>query len=208
MATYQNGKIYKLTNGITANIYVGSTKQKLCDRMAGHRRDANANYSSSLHEHMNLVGVEHFKIVQIEAFPCNTKEELHAREEYWRKELNATLNSQKCYVEGIKYNIEKKNHESQYHKKYYEENRVQILENCKQYAAQNADKIVARKKVYNEHNKAHYQAVNKQYREKNKVILAAKTNEKFNCPCGGKYTKVNRTKHDRSVNHQNWLALQ
>ena len=34
---YQEGKIYKIYNTINDDIYVGSTTQKLCERMRDHR---------------------------------------------------------------------------------------------------------------------------------------------------------------------------
>ena len=37
MANYQEGKIYKIYNTINDDIYVGSTTQKLCERMRDHK---------------------------------------------------------------------------------------------------------------------------------------------------------------------------
>ena len=36
---YSNGKIYCIRNTITDDIYIGSTTQPLCKRMAYHRSD-------------------------------------------------------------------------------------------------------------------------------------------------------------------------
>ena len=38
MPNYQNGKIYCIRSHQTDNIYIGSTTQKLCVRMAEHKR--------------------------------------------------------------------------------------------------------------------------------------------------------------------------
>ena len=39
---YQESKIYKIYNTINDDIYVGSTTQKLCERMRGHRNCINS----------------------------------------------------------------------------------------------------------------------------------------------------------------------
>ena len=40
MPNYSEGKIYKVVNSINSLIYIGSTCQRLCIRMADHRRKA------------------------------------------------------------------------------------------------------------------------------------------------------------------------
>ena len=37
MSSYENGRIYKLVSQQTDKIYIGSTKDKLCKRIAGHK---------------------------------------------------------------------------------------------------------------------------------------------------------------------------
>ena len=46
---------------------------------------------------------------------------------------------------------------------------------------------------------------NKEYYEKNKESINKKQNEKFNCECGGKYTKRNKTTHYKSKLHNNYI---
>ena len=41
----------------------------------------------------------------------------------------------------------------------------------------------------------------KQYRIDNRNKL----NEKFNCPCGGKYTHSNKSNHEKSITHQKYI---
>ncbi len=50
------------------------------------------------------------------------------------------------------------------------------------------------------------QAREKRYRQKHDVDLKAKKNEKFNCPCGGKYTKSHKALHDRSIKHIKYIT--
>ena len=69
---YTNGKIYKVINEITEDVYVGSTCTPLCKRMAMHRSHyTNTNFSHrKLYKLMNDIGAEHFQIVLIENNPC------------------------------------------------------------------------------------------------------------------------------------------
>lgn len=63
-------------------------------------------------------------------------------------------------------------------KEWYNDNKEQRLEYQKEYYENNKEKV-------------------KEYREQNKD----KINQKFICPCGGKYTKQNKTQHERTNKH-------
>ena len=41
-----------------------------------------------------------------------------------------------------------------------------------------------------------------QYYQNNIATIKAKRNEKFECPCGGRYTLINKTKHIKSKKHR------
>ena len=45
----------------------------------------------------------------------------------------------------------------------------------------------------------------KEYYEANKAAIQAKKSQKFTCPCGGKYTKENKTKHEESIKHKQFI---
>jgi len=81
MEKYNQGKIYKIVNTVDDKIYIGSSIQKLHNRMNNHRTKAsNLKKKSIFYEHMRLLGVEHFKIILIKLYPCASKEELEAEE--------------------------------------------------------------------------------------------------------------------------------
>ena len=79
---YNNGKIYAIRSYQTNEIYIGSTTQKLCKRMGGHR----SNYKK--YKKTGKKGTTSCEILKfsdayielIELFPCTTKVELHKRE--------------------------------------------------------------------------------------------------------------------------------
>jgi hypothetical protein len=100
MNNYQNGKIYKIINSDNENVYIGSTIQKLYERMGGHRRNAiKLNKPSKLYNHMRDIGVEKFKIILIGTSPCSNKEELEKKEfeEMKRHDTKLLLNENIYY---------------------------------------------------------------------------------------------------------------
>ena len=92
---YQNGKIYCIRNTITDDIYVGSScEPHLSKRMVKHRSSAKANGRDKnmlLYQKMNELGIENFYIELIENYPCESKDQLRAREGHYIREM-ATLN--------------------------------------------------------------------------------------------------------------------
>jgi hypothetical protein len=136
MSCYENAKIYKLWSNQTDLIYIGSTCNPLSKRFYFHK-NTNKYITSA-----ELVKYEDCKIELIENYPCETKEELNAREGYWiRKEncVNKKISgrSKKEYREETKeqrkkYLEEKKEHISNVNKEYREKNKDKLNEmfNC------------------------------------------------------------------------------
>ena len=44
-----------------------------------------------------------------------------------------------------------------------------------------------------------------QYYQKNKIAINEKQNKKYNCCCGGKYTSVNKSPHEKTKKHQDYI---
>jgi len=168
MVNYQNGKIYKITGtnneGIEL-IYIGSTVQKLCVRLAGHVRDLKngENVSSS-----QVLVCNDYKITLIELYPCNSKEELLMRERYYYNMFDCVNQRKPIYLEGEL---------CEYHKQYYSENADTIRENKKQYRIENADKISEYKKQYNIENADKISEYKKQYRIENADTISEKAKQ-------------------------------
>jgi len=81
MGDYKNGKIYAIKSPQTDKIYIGSTTQSLNRRWHNHRND---NYNPNREEKRctskKIMDHEDAYIELLEAFPCNTKQELNKRE--------------------------------------------------------------------------------------------------------------------------------
>lgn len=74
MPNYNNAKIYKIVSPYCYLPYIGSTTQPLSRRMAEHRSLRNSCRSSI------IISKGDAKIVLIENYPCDNKEELIKRE--------------------------------------------------------------------------------------------------------------------------------
>ena len=61
---------------------------------------------------------------------------------------------------------------------------------------------------YYQDNKAELNAKHAKYNLKNRARIHARQNAKFLCDCGGKYTRANRARHIRSLQHQSFISKQ
>ena len=114
---YQNGKIYKVLNTETDDIYVGSTCMELSDRMQYHIAAQPSKQGRKLYQLMKELGDNVFYIELIENYPCETKEELRRREGHHIR-LMGSLNM--CIAGRTK-------------QEWKEENREHILMQCREY---------------------------------------------------------------------------
>jgi len=165
---YNHGKIYRLVNDVDKEEYIGSTCNPLCKRLWWHRSDAKKKPTSRVYEHMLKVGIEHFKIILVEQYPCENKMELLRRERYWIHELNPSLN----HYFPSRSTTERS-------KEYYEINRDTILEKKKEYNEKHKD-IIAGKMIKHYHkNKVEINARRRVHREANRDEINAKRRERY-----------------------------
>jgi len=88
---YSQSKIYKLESLSTGLVYVGSTTQTLSQRLGGHKKSLNQYKKGNLKKYISSIDVlEHqdCKILLLEDYPCQRKEQLLAREAEWIKKMN------------------------------------------------------------------------------------------------------------------------
>ena len=143
MPDYQKGKIYKLTvDEDPSLVYYGSTTQQLCERLAQHGYEY--KYASLYYTSHELFKVGKVMITLVEQCPCNSKEELQARERHWI-ENNPCVNRIVPLRTKAEYYQDNKEDIAKQHKQYYEANKGAALEQIKQYREANRDKIQKRR---------------------------------------------------------------
>jgi ribosomal protein S27AE len=160
------GKIYKIVNDITPDVYIGSTTRKyLSQRMGQHRQSAIKHLESKFYKFMNELGIAHFKIVLICNVDCKTREELKAVEEYYRKKENASLNSFHCHTElkgkeyKKQYRIEHADEIKSYKTQYYNDNKEKLNEKLTCNVC--GDEFTAQHKQRHEKSKNHIKFIKK-----------------------------------------------
>ena len=91
MRNYQKTKIYKIVSDLGNLVYVDSTaKEYLSQRLQQHRHDykqwknSKKNYLP-VFEMFEKYGVENCKIILIESFACNSKDEKKSRTDIQRR---------------------------------------------------------------------------------------------------------------------------
>ena len=177
MPNYQDGKIYKIYNTINDDIYIGSTTQKLCERMRNHRNDhkSKLHFNFPIYKAFREHGVENFFIELIEKCPCNDKDELRKTEGNYIRLLKPSLNVR---IDGRSV------------KEYYNDNRDILLQKQREYNEVNKERIAIRKKEYNEVNK-----------DRDAILRA----EKIKCECGCIVARGNLAPHRRTKKHEQLL---
>ena len=130
MVNYSNTKIYKIESTEGPKIYIGSTSQKyLSKRMEEHR----SHYKSwkegnggkiTLFDLIDEYGIDTCSIILLESFPCNSKDEAHARKAYYIKMFDCV---NKIIPQRTK-------------KEYLEDNKDYIREQKKQWCETNKEK--------------------------------------------------------------------
>ena len=80
MNKYQQSKIYKIVgNGLT---YYGSTYEKTLARRLSKHRGQYKDYiygKAPYYTSFEILATENYEIILVENYPCNNKDELHAR---------------------------------------------------------------------------------------------------------------------------------
>jgi hypothetical protein len=85
MVDYSKGKIYKITNNVNDDIYIGSTIKSLNQRFSNHKSNykqfLNGNYSNvRVFKLFGNFGIANCAIELIELYPCESKNELEKKE--------------------------------------------------------------------------------------------------------------------------------
>ena len=85
---FHNGKIYKIFSLLGEEVYYGSTCQKLSDRYDGHkshykRWKKKTGWGTSVYQIFEKYGVDNCRIGLVEEYPCETRQELLTRENYY-----------------------------------------------------------------------------------------------------------------------------
>ena len=138
------GKIYKLVDNTNGNCYVGSTCEKyLSRRLANHVGDYNSylkNKRKYKVSSFDIIANGCYEMILIENYPCNSKDELFARERHYVETLQC-CNNNIPYRTDKEWRDEHKDERKAYNQQYSLNNSERLKEYIKQYRLNNAERI-------------------------------------------------------------------
>jgi len=235
--SYENGKIYKIVCNTTGEVYIGSTKAYMSERMARHRSDKGYDCASK-----QIIDRGNYTVSIIESYPCKTHDELLWRERYYIESMECINTNRPIITEEehrqLKHESYERNKEQhlaackmraalpenrakQKEKRDIPENKQKQAEYTKQWRADNAEKIKKDKAKYNEDNKEAIAKQRKEYRAKNAEAIKAKKAADYQklkekgiatitCGCGGTYKDMGgaKNRHLATGKHIKWAEAQ
>jgi len=183
MEKYQKGKIYKLTNEETNDVYYGSTTKTLKQRFSSHKCDYKRYLEEKEHYYSSFEIIKYSSAVieLVEEFPCDTKKELHERERYY-------IENNECVNRDLPGRTQKE---------YKEDNKKKIRQKMKEYRNKNKKKIAEKGKEYRANNKEKL----REYQDKNKEKIRERRKEKLQCECGREIARGNISTHKKTNFH-------
>jgi hypothetical protein len=166
MVNYQNAKIYRLISG-SGKQYIGSTTQPLSKRKGAHK----SYWKKGLKEYTSFILFEEkngVDIALIEEYPCENKEQLHARERYWIENIEGGCVNKNIPLRTIdEWRQDNADTLKEQQKEYYQNNIDKIKEQHKEYYQNNIDKIKEQNKEYYQNNIDKIKEQNKEYYQNN-----------------------------------------
>ena len=169
MPNYQNAKIYVIWSPSTDLMYIGSTTQKLCSRLSGHKRNYKSYKNGKYHNvtSFQILEYEDARIELITECPCENREQLRQIEAGFIRDLDCV---NKCIPGRTKKQHYQDNKEKikKHNKHYYQDNREKFLEQAKIYHQDNREKIIKYKKQKYQDNREKFLEQNKNYYQANK----------------------------------------
>ena len=176
---YNNSRIYKIVSPSTDKIYIGSTTQILCKRIAKHLIDYRAYIIDNTKKYLSsyeIIKLGDYSIKLIEECNFENREQLRQREGYYIKFYKDIIVNKLIAGRTRKeYLIDNKEHIAERSKQYVIDNKEQI----RQYAIDNAKHIAEvtkqyriehkeQAKQYQMNNKEHLNELMRQRRQANK----------------------------------------
>ena len=207
--------IYKIKSTLGNEVYIGSTTQKLYQRMSKHRYA----YTSQKENYMSKIIFEKYGIDNtfIELIEEISLEERFSKEQYYIDNIEYCINKNKAYrtEDEIKISEEKEQqrkhewylnkkeedpiaynkHQCEIQKRFYENHREELLEKSKEYYQEHIEE----KKIYNQQHWEKYKHTDGAKKKTERLL------ESINCDkCGISTLRANLSRHKKSlkcINH-------
>ena len=124
---YQDGKIYKILNSESNDIYIyiyGLYLLDVIEKNGKHRTKARQGSNVLLYQKLREIGESKFHIELVKAYHCQILEQLKKGEGEWMRDI-ATMNEQVAGRTKQEYNDDNREVKKDKSKEHYQENREQ-----------------------------------------------------------------------------------
>ena len=162
------------------DLYIGHTTY-FTMRKWGHKRSSNNEKDKSYNQKVYKIirdngGWDNWEMLIVEYYTeCKNTNDARSRERYWYETLSATMNTNRPIITKEEFLEVRKDNA----KRYYGDNKEEVLKQGKLYYEQNRKIINERNRLYNVTNKEELKARNKQYREQNKELIKIKSKQYY-----------------------------
>jgi hypothetical protein len=166
MPDYENCCVYKIISKDIniPEVYVGHTTN-FNERELHHLmncRNPSKKCQTKLYNFIRANGGwDNFEMIKIEDFPCSSKREAEAREQFWITELKSNLNKNKSFMED----------NSGYHRDWYYANWEKRNAQIREWTIANADKVKEYRKKWRQDNKDKINAKRRMRRAQKKLEM-------------------------------------
>ena len=189
--------IYKLCSDECDDFYIGSTRN-IVQRRKTHKSSCNNENDGGYNTKKSKTirdngGWESWRLVPVERLENVSRFEAECREEVVRFELNALMNTRKASCGGMS--------KSEYNAEYRQEHQDYYKEYGYEYRKEHQDYLKEKNAEYRKENREYFDNYRKEHREE----YNKKQNEKFECECGGRYTRCHKSQHSKSKLHLQYL---
>lgn len=154
---FPNAVVYVL-QCIDNYYYIGSTINHPRYRLNNHKNDSVKYPDRCVYKHINEIGWDHVQLQVVEAFPCDTKGQLKAKED---EMIKHSLHDEYC-LNHIRASVSKEERKENV-ANYYLTHRQQIIEQHKVYLQANKDKVYAYQANYRKENATERAEYSRQY---------------------------------------------
>ena len=199
-------------------LYVGHTTN-MTNRTCTHKKRSESNPMKLYVMIRENGGWDNFDMRPIKQISCSNSIEARIEEEKCRCEYQATMNTHRAIrcddnAEEValqtkenkkQWQIDNKDKVKENKKKYYLENQETFKTKAKQHHEANKDAINSKRREKYEVNKESVLLKQKDYYEKIKEKRHEQNKIKFTCACGVESDLCNKTRHEKSVFHQNYI---
>lgn len=169
--------IYKIFWGDSPEFYVGSSKQKLSNRMTEHRKRCKKGNDSKLYKFMEEKGVNSFQYTLLATHSVISIDEQRMYEQKAIDELKPTLNSNRAFcLEDDKETLKKF-----YGKTYRLKHKEELKERRKKYYSKNRERLIE---------------LGREYRKVHKLNVF--------CDCGASISQYKLERHKNTHKHKQW----